>query len=340
MKKLPILQITLVVLLIAVIAFGFSMNKKKTDVTEVSKVETEATGTISDTSADAELALKESLYEKQKQALEEERNQYNYINEATDAWNSELCAKIKDTSLRLQCSDNVYSAKANKEKDAAMCLKIQATDTKTKCQDGFVYEWALAKNDASQCDNIKGNALLSTACKKNIVFNQVSAQGFTGTTDTCMKYLSGSDQQACIKTIESKSDIATLQTTIASKNAAGCASITDANLRNICNDGIYYAKAMETKDSALCEKVVDISKKTYCKTTLAAENDDVLVQKAMTTNDINTCALVLNGTKKNDCTNSLSFRLAIQNKDVTMCEKILRTDMKATCIDTVSKMAK
>lgn len=69
---------------------------------------------------------------------------YNIYNDAVAALDISLCEKIVSNDvLKSECSDNVYSAKASKEKNVQLCEKIQDKKTQSRCANAFIYDSAL-----------------------------------------------------------------------------------------------------------------------------------------------------------------------------------------------------
>lgn len=207
MKKISALQVISVLIIIGAIALGFFISNKNTGTTETATTQIESTGsetTMADSGSD-------SLYEMEQKRLQEKMDAYAFYNSAVDSLDMTVCDKIlNDDTLKTECLDNVYSAKASKEKNAALCEKIQNTAIKARCMSSFAYDTAIASGKQSDCDKITGDDDLKKACMKNIVFARIEDQSFSGTVDTCAS-LSGADKEYCIGRIEKGADIELLQ---------------------------------------------------------------------------------------------------------------------------------
>ena len=169
MKKFSILHTILIVLLVGVIAFGFFTSQKKTNTVDKNLVQT---GTITNTGT----SETDSLYEAEQKQLQDKMDSYTTYNTAVDTLDITLCEKIiNNDTLKNECTDNVYSAQASKNKNAALCEKIQDTTTKNRCTNSFIYETTVATGNKTDCDKIIGDDNLKNACTKNIVFTQIES---------------------------------------------------------------------------------------------------------------------------------------------------------------------
>lgn len=334
MKKLPILQIALIVLLVGVIAFGFFMTKKNSNREESSKTQTETTD------SDAVDSWNMSLYEAEQKQLQKKMDDYALYNSAVDTLDIGACEKIvENDTLKAECLDNVYSAQASKEKNATLCENIQDATTKSRCEGSFAYDFAVTSGKQSDCDKIIGDSDLKNACAKNIVFTKIEDVSFSGTVDTC-NTLSGVDKDYCINRIRKDADIDLLQKGTNTKDIKICGQIQDAGMRNTCNDTVYMTLAMEKQDGLLCAKIVDTARKTNCTTQFIRINDVTILSKALAENSLSLCATITTPDLKTKCNDTLLLKLWITNKDTAICAKISDAGTRKQCDDSVKLILK
>lgn len=299
MKKFPILQTILVVLLVGVIALGFFMTKKKTGIQEADKTQIEAAGSDMSSSGTT------SLYEAEQKQLQEKMNAYSVYNSAVDALDITACEKITgNDTLKAECTDNVYSAMASKEKQMTLCDKIQDTATKSRCSNSFVYDAVIASGKQSDCDKIIGDNDLKTACTKNVVFAKIEDHSFSGTIDLCST-LAGDDKDYCVNRIGKDADIDLLQLGTTTNDMSVCGQIKDVNMKNTCGDTVYMTLAMEQKDGSLCSKIVDASRKTNCTKQFSRINDSIIFRKALAEKSFTLCATITTADLKMKCDDTL-----------------------------------
>lgn len=299
MKKLSTIHISLIVLLIGVIVLGFYMVRKNNSIPEVYKTQTGSDSTASGT---------DSLYEAEQKQLQEKTDAYALYNSAVDNLDITACEKIAgNDTLKAECSDNVYSAQASKEKNAALCENIQNIATRAHCANGFVYDTALASGKQSDCGKIIGDSELKNACMKNVVFAKLEDRSFSGTVDVC-ETLAGADKEYCIGRIKKSGDIDLLQKGTATKDINACAQIQDMNMRITCGDTVYMTLALEQKDGSLCAKIIDTGRKTSCTTQFARVTDAAFLQDALTQNNLALCSRITTPDMRTKCTDTLLLK--------------------------------
>lgn len=260
---------------------------------------------------------------------------YNIYNSAVDTLDIGACAKIAgNDALKAECTDNIYSAQASKEKDATLCEKIQNTATKSRCANSFVYDTAIASGKQSDCEKIVGDSDLKNACTKNVVFAKIEDQSFSGTVDACNS-LTGADKDYCTGRIKKSADIELLQKGTSTKDVNVCGQIKDINMKNTCSDTVYMTLAMERKDGSLCTKIVDTSRKTNCITQFSRINDATILQNALTQNNLAMCSTITASDLKTKCTDTLLLKTGIANKDAATCAKISDAGTRKQCSDAV-----
>ncbi|MDP2103446.1 MAG: hypothetical protein Q8K26_00825, partial [Candidatus Gracilibacteria bacterium] len=281
MRKLSTLQIILIVLFVGIIIFGFFISRKKSNI-DTNKTQTGATmlGTT-------------SLQEAEQKQLQEKTDMYIIYNNAVDTLDVAACEKIAgDDKLKTECTDNVYSALASREKNITFCEKIQDTTIKAHCMNSFIYDTAIASGKQSDCGKITGDSDLKKACEKNIVFAQIEDQSFSGTISTC-ESLTGVDKDYCVNRIKKDTDIDLLQKGTNTQDLSICGQIRDITMKNTCTDTVYMALAMKKQDGLLCAKIVDAGRRANCNTQFARVNDANILQKAITGNNLPMCKTII-----------------------------------------------
>lgn len=233
---------------------------------------------------------------------------YTLYNSAVDTMDITACEKISgNDKLKIECTDNVYSAQASKEKNAALCEKIQNTTTKARCANGFLYDAALASGKQSDCDKIIGDSDLKGACMKNIVFAKIEDRSFSGTVDVC-NTLAGADKEYCVGRIQKSGDIELLQQGTSSKDIRTCTQIQDASMKNTCSDTVYMTLALEQKDGSLCASIIDAGRKTSCTAQFARLSDATFLQDALTQNNLALCSKIVTVDMKTKCTDTILLK--------------------------------
>ncbi|MFA6090817.1 MAG: hypothetical protein WC774_03510 [Candidatus Gracilibacteria bacterium] len=328
MKKFPLLQTLLIVLLIGVVAFGFFTSQKKTNIVDKNIIQT---GAINNT----ESSGTDSLYEAEQKQLQEKMDANTNYNAAVNTLDVTICEKIiNNDTLKKECTDNVYSAQATKNKDATLCEKIQDTKIKAHCANNFIYEAITSSGNIADCSKITGDDALKNACTQNIVFAQIESTSFSGTTNTCDS-LTGADKDYCINRIKKDGDVDLLQKGTNTKDVNICKQIVDLNMRNACNDTVYMTLALEQKNASLCTKIIDITRKTSCTTQFSRVNDATILSKAIAENNLSLCITIISPDFKTKCSDSILLKQGVTSKDNTLCLKINDTGTRKQCSDAV-----
>ncbi|MDD2916360.1 MAG: hypothetical protein PHH70_00755 [Candidatus Gracilibacteria bacterium] len=326
MKNSPILQVLLIVFLVGAGIFLYIENKS-TVRPEDTKIQSESErGTTDGVN---------SLYEAEQKKLQKKMDDYTIYNNAVDALDIGACEKIVgNDALKSECTDNVYTAQASKEKNVQICDKIQNTDTKTRCLSGFAYDTAIASGKQSDCDKITGDSDLKNACTKNVVFAQIESASFTGTVDVCAS-LTGVDKDYCMGRIKKDTDIDLLQKGTSILDMQVCLKIQDTKMKNTCSDTIYITQAMEKQDGTLCAKIVDPARKTTCTAKFVQIADKLALQQARASNNLAMCAKITTQALKTSCTDGILQKQGVANKDTAICAKISDASTKKDCTDAV-----
>lgn len=299
MKKISPLHTSLVVLLVGIIVLGFYMTGKNNSTPEVHKTQTGSDSAGSGT---------DSLYEAEQKQLQDKMDAYALYNSAVDNLDITACEKIAgNDQLKAECSDNVYSAQASKDKNAALCEKIQNIATRAHCSNGFVYDTALASGKQSDCGKIIGDSDLKNACMKNVVFAKLEDRSFSGTTDVC-ETLAGADKEYCVGRIKKSGDIDLLQKGTTTKDVNACAQIQDMNMRNTCGDTVYMTLALENKNGSLCAKIVDTGRKDSCTTQFARLSDATSLQDALAQNNLALCSRIITPDMRTKCMDTILLK--------------------------------
>ncbi|MDD4878312.1 MAG: hypothetical protein PHO02_04730 [Candidatus Nanoarchaeia archaeon] len=103
------------------------------------------------------------------------------------------------------------------------------------------------------------------------------------------------------------------------------------DMKEMCTDRVYSAKATAAKDNALCEKVTMEEEKKMCLL-------NVQIEKAISKRDETECSSAPEGLET-ACIYSYSMRLALESRDAASCDMISDTLMRINCIAAVQGTA-
>ncbi|MBP8017186.1 hypothetical protein KAZ01_04210 [Candidatus Gracilibacteria bacterium] len=321
-----------ILIIVAVIIFGtyiFYNSKKSVD-----------SGKMEDSSKEMQTLeqAKKARYEAEKKKIEEENVRYDFYNEAVEKLDESICEKVVgNDKLKTECFDNVYSAKADKEKNISYCKKISNVEFKNNCEKIFYYDEALKKGNKAICEKIVGDNKYKKSCIENIIFTKISDKSYTGSTEIC-NTLQKDSKNLCVKTIENRTNFTKTAQAIESKNIDVCSSITDISLKKICNDSINYSLAMKSQNIVDCKKINDSAKVKSCESEIINNKDDTLIQQANTGLNVTLCNQISSVNKKTSCSNSVYLKLAIKQVNIELCSKINDETMKKQCKDAINYM--
>jgi len=233
---------------------------------------------------------------------EDEKN-----NRDNDAFNQALltgkgCEEIKyDEKLRQLCFDTLAYNEALSKNDETICETIVDSEMKTKCYDQIYLNLALSSLDAKLCDKIKDEKIKQN-CKDQIL-------AFSG---------------------------------VGIKSASDCTVIKDMTLKQMCLDNYYMQNSAANLDKTGCDKISDSDKKERCVSTVAQKIEIIEISKIQAVRTYQTAEETLkscdslSGDDADSCKNEANFNLALDNKDLSYCNKITDSGLQNNCVQTQS----
>lgn len=144
------------------------------------------------------------------------------------------CRLLSDESLKTICvskankqANSANYAQALKEGNPTLCNNL--TDPlRTECQDAVNYNLGVEKNDVVAC-----NKILESVKKEECVANVYLAQAKEANDPSiCLKIGDTEKQTSCAQTV----NVLLLKSALTSNDVAKCASISDATLKQKCQD--------------------------------------------------------------------------------------------------------
>lgn len=218
--------------------------------------------------------------------------------------------------------------------DTDICNKITDTKKQQECLDN-VYLWlSKEKNEISYCMKIKDSDKI-TNCK-NLMYYDLAIKN--NSLAFCNKIKS---DNALIKNCNTNIIFATLETKDLQWDTKICDTLTWSD-KEYCINRIKKADDLETlrdavewNDSGDCSSITDVTLKNNCL-------DVINIDKAINEKNISLCDKIVVIDKKTQCRTSLwkilwedFLREAIEKNDLNICNKITDNMLKITCSDNI-----
>lgn len=248
-----------------------------------------------------------------------------YISFYFQSKDKDLCEKIPSQTYK----DGCYKAVAKNTKDEELCSIITSSTEKDLC----LSELAVDKKDPKICNAITGQEE-KDSCKRNL--GQV-----TSSSEPCEEIESIDLKDECY--LGATRNHPALQ----DPSSELCYLIVGQKLRNDC----FHEVAYSLDDKSLCDEIDLLEYKDICYREIADEVSECeiisnLLDRNYCYKMLDRCDLVEDGeitsvpvsgyvSKKDLCYKERAAMLA----DITLCEKIESEDVKATCLDTLERIA-
>lgn len=155
---------------------------------------------------------------------------------------------------------------------------------------------------------------------------------------------------------KTESDMVTFKTALEKNDAAYCDKIKDSQYVSECKtivaDQIALSAALAQLDSNLCSKLSTLDKQNSCKSQIEQnklsqvkqqESDSILAKETemynqmSAQNDYSKCEELTNLTLKSTCLTARDFYDAVTKKDVKLCDKLLNSADRNSCINMINK---
>lgn len=185
--------------------------------------------------------------------------------------------------------------------------------------------------EKESCDNIK-----SEIDKNKCIDNSYSAKAnIDNNPDICNKINNNEQNINCVDNYYNLNALKLLDFTL-------CNKITNSTLKNSCNYSIVITK-IESPDFKEWIEICNIlnwENKTFCQDKIKNNDDWEILKKAIDTLDLKSCNTIKTDNLKNKCLDVINFKLAISNKNNSLCWKINDEKLKSQCYDTLIKIKK
>lgn len=209
------------------------------------------------------------------------------------------CEKITwDEVMRQQCFDNLYYAAALRSGNEADCDKIQDQDLRTQCYNKVYLNVAIDGQDLTLCDKIS-DPVIRQLCR-NQVQSRLARRG---------------------------------------EDLSACDTIDSTGLREDCQDTYYLKNSIRAKDVSGCDNILDANLKDQCTNTVekniavAEANEEAIAraEQVQTPQDLLDICNTITGERATKCRDAVYPKLALEEKDLSHCEKISDQDMVNQC---------
>lgn len=188
---------------------------------------------------------------------------------ATKSQDKSLCEKIQDETVKQACLDQIQALSGRTAESSSDCEVIQDPTLRQTCLDNFYFSDSVKNLTEESCDNIVNLDLkdrCSATVEKNIEIIEISKSQAVRTYKTTEEELETCDSQKCI-------DDANYNLALENKDLAFCNEIVDSELQNQCIsvngaaiNNYYLRQATSQKDPSLCNKIIDEGLRTACAT--------------------------------------------------------------------------
>ena len=214
--------------------------------------------------------------------------------------NIEDCEAITwDEKLKQQCLDNLLYANSLKSGDEEVCNQIANEIMRIQCLNEVYMNAALTQRDISLCELIP-DLDTKQLCKDRV-------------------------QVILAQDADSLDD---------------CAVINSDSLRANCEDKFYINDSIANKDPSGCDNIQDAELKSQCTTTI--ENNITVIETTKTAiaaaktpkTSLELLAVCdkLSGESASKCKDMIYPKLAIEEKDISYCNKISDSDTASQCL--------
>lgn len=257
-----------------------------------------------------------------------------YFQSAINYLDISECNNIKNTDLKTRCLDNVYTELSIKQNNKNICKKIITKTIKTRCINSFTYKDAINTKNDLICDMISENDDLKYECKKQIVLQKIDSNDYTWWTNIC-HFLDKNSKEYCENKINSKlsyiSDNELFNNAINDSSIEKCLLIKNDDLKKWCNDYLYSKFAVNNNDVSICKSITDINKRDWCIDTINISMDKQHYEQALSNLDKNNCSKIIDKNTRNNCIDLIYIKLAIKQKNISLCKDIMDTSVKTEC---------
>ena len=224
-----------------------------------------------------------------------------------DAFNNALlrgegCENIQyDAELRQLCFDTLAYNEALRKNDENICGQISDEKLRAQCYDQVYLSLALKNFDESLCEKIKDLSVKRNCQDQILVVSGVPV-----------------------------------------KNSADCDAISDAYLKQMCLDTYYFEASVGDLDEAGCERIKDVKLKERCMNTVVKSAQIIESSKKQAVRTYQTAEEKLKscnemtGDNMDACKNEANFSMAGEKKDISYCNNITDSEIRANCVTTQS----
>lgn len=193
------------------------------------------------------------------------------------------------------------------------------------------YNAAVDALDITACEKITGNDALKLECIDN-VYAAMASKGKNGA--LCEKIQNTETKAHCANSF-------IYDTVLASGKQSDCEKIVgDSELQNACAKNIVFAQIENQSFSGTADVCSTLSgaDKDYCMNRIEKDADIDLLQKGTTTKDVKICGQIQDVGMKNTCNDTVYMTLALEQKNASLCIKIVDTARKTTCTAQLSRV--
>ncbi len=280
--------------------------------------------------------VESSSWEASYQALEaqkrdEAQKNATTYNTAIREQNIQLCESIIDEEKKNGCKDNILLIQAGKTNNLEHCSQLTNSWVAVKCRDTIMQNLATKQGDKSLCKNISDTTLQKN-CESFVDESNLRIMMESGTlSENGCRNLSTEHQTSCFDALGKKNDANAYAKALASENLIYCSIINDMELKNTCSDSILMKQAISTNNKALCEKIVDTAKKSYCLSRVSTRNEAELFREYVTGTDPNACSSLSDMSLRNRCRDIVTLTLVRNSRDTSLCKTLTNTGMMISC---------
>jgi hypothetical protein len=208
--------------------------------------------------------------------------------------------------------------------------RINVTQKNTKNSE--LYNTAMQEQDISLCVGISDEGK-KTECHDMIVATTAKKWG---TIETCDTLTNTGVIVLCRDAISTDRAIATIDKTI-------CNHISDEDRRMSCKENIDEIQfANKTRDKAITREFCDTLGDKYqsiCLTQVREIDETAVYRDALAKNDARICEQIIQTELRNTCLDTIRLKSAVTSENTTLCETISDANKKLYCEAQVSKTA-
>lgn len=276
---------------------------------------------------------------------EEERQQavtlaIDTINTAIVTADPSLCEKISIPELKRECVEKSWLALALKDNDPTKCDVLSETWA-IECKDQIYFRLAQLSWKTDECLKIT-NSWSRDKCTQGIEIKILREKIRNNKEDgnqkiDCDSFTNDLAKEQCKPDLKLANDKIILEKALWNQSTESCGDISMQDLRQDCNDAVYFSRAKSKQNVEICENIINPDTKASCLSNIGDLSDSSLFEKAMTEQSLDFCNRIKAPEMKQSCIDRIRISEIIKSWKKSDCSSLVDASLKTSCEDSFLK---